>query len=333
MKILELIIDAFDELTGVDAVALVEKPAIEAEFMAFKEVGIEESIAFNLIKQMIFDETGDPQEIVIGDYQTRHYDMCPGASALYTRIENNEIDTDMGLAIRNAKLQDALFYLEKHTLHQMGSASFDDVKTAEIIAGEIMTLARMMGLEEEHQYILGHLQAIRELYQKGQEGQLDVDVSALPPYNNETKEELSSDKFSFSLNEDQQIVVGPLMIPNKLIYRVDEQGDPYFVFFSEDTIQKVSDKLMRENHMHTLNVEHNPEDTVNGYMMETWLVEDPINDKQQVYGFNYPKGSWLGKYKIEDMEVWQKVKNREINGFSIEGFFSDRFVQAQAQTK
>lgn len=259
MKILELIIDSFDELTGVDAVALVEKPAIEAEFMAFKEVDIEESIALSLIENALKD---------------LFVDRLPGESR----------DDYLGRCI--PKLLDE-------------------------------------GYKED--------QAAAICYQGLSEEELDLDVSALPPYNNEIKEELSSDKFTFSLNEDQHIVVGPLMIPNKLIYRVDEQGDPYFVFFSEDTIEQIAEKVMRDNHMHKLNLEHNPEDTVDGYMVETWLVEDPLKDKQQVYGFNYPKGSWLGKYKIEDMDVWQKVKNNEINGFSIEGFFSDRFVQAQAE--
>ena len=73
----------------------------------------------------------DVYEIKIGDYQTRHYDMCPAASALYSKIESQEIDTDMGLAIRSAKLQDALFWLEKHTVKEMKSASFDDVVAAQ----------------------------------------------------------------------------------------------------------------------------------------------------------------------------------------------------------
>jgi len=131
-----------------------------------------------------FDETADPQELVIGDYQTRHYDMCPGASTLYRKIESQEIDTDMGLAIRAAKLQDALFYLEKHTLQEMGKASFEDVKTAELLADEIMTLARMMNLEEEHQYIAGHVDAIRALYLENEES-MELDPSALPDFINE----------------------------------------------------------------------------------------------------------------------------------------------------
>lgn len=377
-----------------------------------------------------FDETKDPQELVIGDYQTRHYDMCPGASALYRQIENQEIDVDMGLAIRAAKLQDALFWLEKHTLLEMKHASFEDVKAAEILAGEIMHLARMMGLEQEHQYVLGHVQVIRQLYLQG-ESQMELDPSVLPdfinyvtgsrqefesytdypqsatnaakralewrdshpdqdcgtrvgwaranqlanrePISEETiarmasfarhlqyedvpysegcgglmvdawggragiewaqrklkhiRDERDFNKFSFSIHEDQQIVVGPLMIPNKLIFRVDENGEPYYVYFTEDTIQKIARKMMREEKLDDINLEHTQDVIVDGHLLETWLVEDTQKDKQQIYGMSYPKGTWMGMYKVEDKGIWQKVKNGELKGFSIEGYFADRLVQ------
>ncbi len=365
MKILELIIDAFDELTGVDAVALVEKPAIEADFMAFKEVDVEDVIVFNLLKlaveeqfgtgsyesivdngKPLFDTIEEAEKVALelgceGHHEHEidgkvWYMPCKEHSDLNDNLlENYEFESfkDYPESAINAAKR-ALEWRDSHPDNDCGTrvgwARANQLANKEAISEE--TIARMASFAR-------HLQHEDVPYSEGCGG-LMVDAwggrAGIEWAQNKLdtiRDEQSSDKFSFSLDEDQQIVVGPLMIPNKLIYRVDEEGDPYFVFFSEDTIQKVSDKLMKQNHMHTLNVEHNPLDTVDGYMMETWLVEDPINDKQQVYGFNYPKGSWMGKYKIEDMEVWQKVKNKEINGFSIEGFFSDRFVQAQAQTK
>lgn len=416
MKILELIIDSLDQFSGVDAVALVESPAIEADFYAFKDEDIEDTILFNLIKQAMEEvvEEDGIYELKIGDYQTRHYDMCPGASALYKKIESQEIDTDMGLAIRNAKLQDALFYLEKRTVKEQHSATFEDVKMAENLASEIMELARMMGLEEEHQYILGHVQAIRDLYQEGEtqnidefESYTDYPESAVnaakralewrdshpdndcgtrvgwaranqladrKPISEDTiarmasfarhlqhedipysegcgglmvdawggragiewaKNKLedirteASQEFKFSTLEDQQMVVGPLMIPNKLILRVDENQEPFYVYFSEKTIADVARKMMQEKKLDSVNLEHNQEELVDGHLVETWLVEDPEKDKQQVYGFDFPKGTWMGQYKIENTEVWNMVKQGKLKGFSIEGFFADRFVQAK----
>jgi hypothetical protein len=141
----------------------------------------------------------------------------------------------------------------------------------------------------------------------------------------------SNAKYTFALDKEQQMVVGPLMIPDKLIFRLDEQGEPYYVFFSQDTIKQIAQKMMKDKHIDSVNLEHNPDNTVDGYMVSTWIVEDEMKDKQQVYGFNYPAGTWFGQYKIEDMSVWEKVKAGEIKGFSVEGFFADKFVQAKKQ--
>jgi len=257
MKIFELIIDKLDELTGVDAVALVENPAIQADFFAFKQTDIEDAITLNIIKQAIKENFVDR---IPGESKEDYMERC------VPKLRSEGYDQDQSVAI-----------------------CLDT---------------------------------------------FDLDVTSLPDYTNEIKEEKRSftdnnAKFTFSLNEDQQMVVGPLMIPNKLIFRVDENGDPYYVFFSEDTIKDIAEKLMREKYIDKINLEHNPDETVNGYMVSTWIIEDELKDKQQVYGFNFPKGTWMGQYKIEDKSVWEKVKAGEIKGFSVEGFFGDKFIQAK----
>tara|TARA_R110000772_G_scaffold154893_1_gene265935 strand:- start:913 stop:1539 length:627 start_codon:yes stop_codon:yes gene_type:complete len=208
MKIVELLIDELDKLSGVDTVALVEEPAIEADFYAFNEVDVEDTIALQLIKLALKEE-------------------------------------------------------------------MDSKKKLE-----------------------------------------------------ETK---SPSKFSFALQDDQQIIVGPLMIPNKLILRVDENDEPYYIFFSKDTIRQVAYKMMKNKFIDALNTEHDPDQPVNGHLLESWIVEDSMNDKQNVYGFNFEEGSWMGMYKVESSETWSKIKAGDIKGFSVEGFFTDRFVQAKAQ--
>jgi len=66
---------------------------------------------------------------------------------------------------------------------------------------------------------------------------------------------------------------------------------------------------------------------VDGHLIETWIVEDEESDKQGLYNMNYPKGTWMGMYKVEDDEVWRQIKNGQLKGFSIEGYFADRVIQ------
>ena len=460
MKIVELIINELDKLSGFDAVALVEEPAIEANFLAFKSEDLEDIITLQLIKTALkeqfvdrlpgesredymercvpvlrseghdqdqavaicidgfkFDETQDAGEIEIYGYQTRHYDMCPGATSLYEAIiRGDHGDIDKDLVLRAAKLQDSLFYLEKHVL-DMGSATIEDIHSAENLADEIYTLADMMGLRAQHSYIDSHVEKIKEVANEQFQSYTDYPESATNaakralewrdshpdqgcgtrvgwaranqlankrPISEETiarmasfarhlqhedvpysegcgglmvdawggragiewaqrklediREENSREnfgitgkdtKYNFALNVDEQIVVGPLMIPDKLILRIDEEGEPYYVFFSKETIQKIAGKMMKNKLLDKMNVEHNPDRPVDGYMMETWIVSDPLKDKSNTYGFEVPEGTWMGMYKVENEDVWDLVKDQQLKGFSIEGWFGNKLVQAK----
>jgi len=95
------------------------------------------------------------EEVKVGSYQTEHFDICPGAVAVYKDIEVE----DMDLAERAAKMNDALFAMEKAALAD--GASETDVFAAQLVADQIMEMAKMMGLEKEHGYVQGHVDKIK----------------------------------------------------------------------------------------------------------------------------------------------------------------------------
>jgi len=125
-------------------------------------------------------------------------------------------------------------------------------------------------------------------------------------------------------DEDEQIVVGPAMIPDLEIIRKDEKGDPYYVKFTKEVVAKIAEKFMRELRNRDTNIEHEDNDA-GSYVMETWLVEDPEHDKINTkYGFELPEGSWCVKMRVKDPETWKMIKAGKLNGFSIEGNFMSR---------
>ena len=129
----------------------------------------------------------------------------------------------------------------------------------------------------------------------------------------------------FSLVEEQQIVTGPAMVPNKMILRKDENGNPYYVYFTEKTIKEISEKLFQENKQNMTNVEHNSNLTNDkNTLLESWIVLDPEKDKAAALGFDVPKGTWMMSYKINDDKMWQQVKEGKLRGFSVEGFFIEK---------
>ncbi len=130
-------------------------------------------------------------------------------------------------------------------------------------------------------------------------------------------------KTSFAALDEKQMLVGPLMVPNKLIPRVDENGDGYYVYFTEETIKKLSYKMMKDKLIDSVNIEHDNTDRVDdAYLVESWLIEDEMTDKSKKYGFDLPNGTWMGMYKIDNKKIWEDyVKTGLVKGFSIEGFF------------
>ena len=98
-------------------------------------------------------------QVNVFGYQTKHFDVCPGAQSLYKKITDEKLKDD---AVESAKLQDALFALEKKALKS--GANEEEVKKAQEIANSIMELAQKMGLKAEHQYVQGHVDKIREKF-------------------------------------------------------------------------------------------------------------------------------------------------------------------------
>ena len=104
------------------------------------------------------EDENDKEEIKIGEYQTKYFHVCPGASSLYGDIESKGVDMDM--AERSVRLQDALFFIEEHVGGEGYTPDKDYVMVATNIAKNIMKMASMMGLEKEHSYIQGHVDTI-----------------------------------------------------------------------------------------------------------------------------------------------------------------------------
>lgn len=125
--------------------------------------------------------------------------------------------------------------------------------------------------------------------------------------------------------KDKRIVVGPALIPNKHINRFDKsKQQEFFVYFSEDTVRKASEKFLRTSSHVNSNVQHSIA-VDEAFAVESWLVENPEMDKAKHFGFDVPKGTWMVSYKILNDGLWNLIKNGELNGFSIEGSFIQKY--------
>ena len=125
------------------------------------------------------------------------------------------------------------------------------------------------------------------------------------------------------VDEEKRMLVSPALIPNKQIFRYDPNTDSeYYVYFSKDTVRKASELYLKHNNHHKATHEHN--ERVSGVLtVESWIKEGD-SDKSKLYGYDLPNGTWFVKMRIDNDDLWQKIKEGELRGLSIEGYFVDK---------
>ena len=133
------------------------------------------------------------------------------------------------------------------------------------------------------------------------------------------------------VDKEKKILMGALLIPNKPIYRKTE-GDEYYIYFSKDTVLKASQRYLTNGYQNNSTLEHS--DNLEGLtLVESWIVEDEVQDKSRKYGLNVPVGTWMGTVKVNNEKIWNEfVKEGKVKGFSIEGFFADK-IKASKMNK
>ena len=145
-------------------------------------------------------------------------------------------------------------------------------------------------------------------------------------YFNKSKNNLTFAK----VDEEKRELISPALIPNKQIYRYDANTDSeYYVYFSKDTVKKAAYSYLKHNNHHKATYQH--EQRVAGVLtVESWIKEGE-QDKSKLYGFDLANGTWFVKMKIENDDLWQRIKAGEIKGLSIEGYFIDKLEQMGKQ--
>ncbi|QDP49328.1 MAG: putative peptidase [Prokaryotic dsDNA virus sp.] len=125
------------------------------------------------------------------------------------------------------------------------------------------------------------------------------------------------------VDEEKRMLVSPALIPNKQIFRYDPNTDSeYYVYFSPETVRKASELYLKHNNHHKATYEH--QDRVSGVLtVESWIKEGDM-DKSKLYGYDLPNGTWFVKMKINNDELWSRIKDGELKGLSIEGYFTDK---------
>ena len=116
-------------------------------------------------------------------------------------------------------------------------------------------------------------------------------------------------------DNDRHLVYGPVLTPDVPIYRRTDEEE-FYITFPKNVVEKMAHQYMEEGRLWSFTENHDSiaDDTV---VVESW-VKMGKNDKSVELGIDVPDGTWMMGVHITNDELWNKVKNGELKGFSIE---------------
>jgi hypothetical protein len=130
-------------------------------------------------------------------------------------------------------------------------------------------------------------------------------------------------KAKFVLNEEKRIISGPAMIADMPLYRNDKELGEYYVIFDKAAIQTIVEKFHAKGYLKNFNLFHDDQQQVNDVTIFNSFISDKEIGVPPLTGFeDVSDGSWFVSAKVNNEEVWQKVKEGKIKGFSVEGLFN-----------
>lgn len=140
----------------------------------------------------------------------------------------------------------------------------------------------------------------------------------------------------------KRLITGVKMVPNMLLFKTDDAGVPYADVYTKEVIYHSRNKFMMGGNIHAIDWEHTGPNLSDVFLVESWIVEDPTNDKLNALGFTeqfkalgysqIPVGTMAVTYFVPNDKLWDEiVSNPEGYGFSIMGYYAST-IESSSQT-
>ncbi|WP_313511634.1 XkdF-like putative serine protease domain-containing protein [Sphingobacterium sp.] len=127
--------------------------------------------------------------------------------------------------------------------------------------------------------------------------------------------------------DDYMELLGVAMMADKKIIRINEKTkEKYNVWFSKKTIREISQQFFYKGYQHSVNLQHS--DTfVDAVVFQSYIVDFDKGVYAPKGIPNVSDGSWIVGMKLSQSpssnRLWQAIKEKIFQGFSIEGYFLD----------
>lgn len=133
-------------------------------------------------------------------------------------------------------------------------------------------------------------------------------------------------------DEEKYMVYSAVLVPDKPIYRRNEDGDEFYIEFTKESIEKMAQEYLMNYHQNEITLDH--ETMANDItLVESWIKTDMYKDKSVAIGLSedLPIGTWIAGLKVNQIDAWNRIKNGELRGFSVESMISLEEFSKQEQ--
>lgn len=134
------------------------------------------------------------------------------------------------------------------------------------------------------------------------------------------KDESHKVKFE-AINEEKRIVMGPYMVADKPILRMNPKTkEPFFVVMDAENIEKIMFDIYNEGYHKNINENHSSTELDGICMFQSWIINRALGINPPTAWSDLADGSAMGVWKVNNESVWADIKAGKFTGPSIEGF-------------
>lgn len=171
------------------------------------------------------------------------------------------------------------------------------------------------------------MKTYRARLKKGVKGVYGISLVDQPAMEGDFVQFSKQEEVEFAeVDKSKNRVMGLILEPNKIIPR-----DGYNVVLTEEDVKDVAYNFQKQSYQNNSTIQHDGISIDDVTFVELWLIEDEKMDKSVSFGFNYPKGSWMGVMEINNEVTLNKVRNGTVKGFSIDALMSFEEVNLNKQ--
>lgn len=117
-------------------------------------------------------------------------------------------------------------------------------------------------------------------------------------------------------DEEKRRVFGVVLRADYPIYRADENGE-YYIIFRPDDIRAFAQKYLADGLQNEVDLNHDFK-SIEGAQMVQYFIKDTEGGIAPAGFDEIADGSLFAEYQITDEDLWQRIKDGEFKGFSVE---------------